>query len=485
MSTVEYDLLLVGTGFATTFFLRSYLDHAPPRARVLVLERGFLFPHAERLKVRRGEPSAYARINEASEATFINATPGKPWFFQTGFGGSSNCWFGCTPRFMPSDFRLRSRYGVAADWPIGYDDLAPYYDRAEEIMAVAGPEDTPFPRSGPYPQPPHLFTPVDDILQQRHGNLYISQPTARARLAVNGRLPCCANAVCGVCPVNAKFTIENSGMGVYEDPRVELRSGAQVFALELEGSTVKAAYFRSRGREETVSAEVYALGANAMFNAHILLSSGDTNPFTGRGLGEQVGVQATILLAGLANVGGSTWVNANGYMLYDGDHRATSAACLIEANNAAYIRNERGKWRDIARFRMIFEDLPSDDNAVTRSSDPLRPEVCYQQEHSAYVQAGVARMKERLPALLADLPVEDIRYDKEFASEAHILGTTRMSDTAATGVVDRHLIHHRYRNLFVLGGGAFPTFSPANPTLTLSALSMFAADRSFGSRSRS
>lgn len=479
MAASKYDIVLVGTGFSTTFFLHSYLERAPGNARVLVLERGFLFPHAERLKAARGEETAFAAINEPSSETFINAT-GKQWRFQTGFGGSSNCWYACTPRLMPNDFHMRTLYGVATDWPVDYDDLEEYYGRAEDLMSISGPADTPFPRSRPYPQPPHLLTPVDEVLSRRFGNLYISQPTARARVAVNGRAACCANAVCSTCPVNAKFTIENSGLGVYEDPRVELRTGAQVYALELQGSTAHRALFRTRdGRDEAVEGEVFALGANAFFNAHILRNSGDSNPFTGRGLGEQHAVQATVLLDGISNVGGSTWVNANGYMLYDGEHRRTAAACLIEANNAPYFRLKRGRWRDMARFRMIFESLPDEMNMVEPSEDLLRPRVTHHGP-GEYVDAGIRRMRELLPELLSDLPVEDILFDQVYSSESHILGTTRMSPTAETGVIDRHLIHHQYRNLFVLGGGGFPTYSPANPTLTICAHAMFAADRTFG-----
>jgi choline dehydrogenase-like flavoprotein len=55
-----------------------------------------------------------------------------------------------------------------------------------------------------------------------------------------------------------------------------------------------------------------------------------------------------------------------------------------------------------------------------------------------------------------------------------------MGDDPETSVVDRHLIHHQVRNLLVLGGSAFPTSSPANPTLTLSALSLWAADHLIG-----
>lgn len=468
-----FDLVVVGTGFASTFFLKAYLERARPGTRVLVLERGHLYPHHERVKERRGEATTYASLNPRWDQTFINQSPRKRWSFQTGFGGSSNCWYGCTPRFLPNDFRMRTLYGVGADWPITYDDLEPHYQRVEELMAIAGPARTPFPKSTPYPLPPHRFTRVDQILQQRYGDLYISQPTARASVPVNNRQACCSSALCAVCPINAKFTIENSGFGVYEDPRVELRMGSQAYALETSGGVVRNVVYRGDGADHTAAGEVVALGANAIFNAHILLNSGDTNPFTGRGLGEQYGVQADVMLDGLTNLGGSTWVNANGYMLYDGPHRATSAACLMESSNHPYVRMERGKWRDMASFRLIFEALPDERNHVAASDDLLRPTVTYL-GHGEYVEAGVERVKRELPQVLADLPVESIRYTPH-GSEAHVLGTTRMSPSPETGVVDRHLIHHAYRNLFVLGSGAYTTYSPNNPTLTLSALSLHAA----------
>ena len=55
-----------------------------------------------------------------------------------------------------------------------------------------------------------------------------------------------------------------------------------------------------------------------------------------------------------------------------------------------------------------------------------------------------------------------------------------MGNDAASSIVDRHLVHHRIRNLLVLGASAFPTASPAYPTLTLSALSLWATDHLLG-----
>jgi choline dehydrogenase-like flavoprotein len=267
-------------------------------------------------------------------------------------------------------------------------------------------------------------------------------------------------------------------MNVYEDARVTLEYGAHVHSLQLTNDVARAVNYIMNGKEQQAEAEVIALGANAIFNANILLNSDDKNPLTGKGLGEQYGLDAAVYLKDLENVGGSTWVNANGYMLYDGEHRKEYAACLMEANNAPYIRLESGKWRNIAVFRMIFEDLPQERNYVGRGQDRLKPEVHFKGP-SSYTLKAVEAMKEKLPAVLSCLPVEKIDFMEPFKTEAHILGTTRMSADAQTGVVDKNMIHHHYRNLFVLGSGSFTTFTPNNPTLTLSALSLLSADRSF------
>jgi choline dehydrogenase-like flavoprotein len=470
----RYDLVVVGTGFASTFFLKKYLSKAKSNTRVLVLERGFLFLREQRLNVLKGADKAYSNLHIDGQDSFVNQTHDKHWYFTLGFGGSSNCWYACTPRFMPSDFKMKTLYGVAHDWPLQYDDLDPYYTEVEMLMDIAGPDETPYPKNSKYPLPPHRFTTVDKIMKQTYGNLYINQPTARASQVVKSRNACCASAVCSVCPVNAKFTIENSGFGVYEDPRVEVQYGAHVISLDLERGIAKNVNYILDNKEHSVAGDAIALGAHALFNAHILLNSGDRHPLTGKGLGEQHGMDVVVHLKDLTNVGGSTWVNANGYMLYDGEHRKEYAACLIESNNAPYIRVEKGKWRNLATFRMIFEDLPQESNYVTTGEDRLKPVVHFK-GISGYTKRAVENMKEKLPQVLSCLPVEDIKFE----SEAHILGTTRMHSDPNLGVTDKHLIHHHYRNLFVLGSGSFTTFTPNNPTLTLSALSLYSADKSF------
>jgi choline dehydrogenase-like flavoprotein len=156
--------------------------------RVLVLERGYLDSHDWQLENERqshgvGESQTSSRIDP--KTTFVNKHPDKhEWVHNPSFGGGSNCWTANTPRFMPSDFEMQSRYGVGVDWPLSYDDLEPFYERAEQLMAISGPNDgSPYPRRSPYPQPPHQFTEPEKLLKAAYPDNFFHIPTARARVA--------------------------------------------------------------------------------------------------------------------------------------------------------------------------------------------------------------------------------------------------------------------------------------------------------------
>ncbi len=466
-----YDLILVGTGFASSFFLAEYLQHAEPRERILVLERGRRNSHDWQLRERRNSD-----IHPAS--TYQRAgRPDKGWNFTVGFGGGSNCWWACTPRFLPSDFRLHSLYGVGRDWPLDYDDLEEHYQAAEEMMQVSGASSGLWPRSRPYPQPPHRLSDPDRLLQRAFPDLYFAQPTARAQQATGRRGVCCGNGVCNLCPVDAKFTVDNGLAHLFEDPRVELLLEAEVDRVETRGDVATGVVWRRRGGEERAAGDLVALGANALFNSAILLRSSLDHPLLGRRLSEQLAFNVYVDLDGVDNFQGSTVITGHGYMLYDGEHRRDHGACLIEGwNQPDRLRWEPGRSRQLLRLKGIVEDLPRPTNRVTLSpQDPRLPLAAFD-DYSDYAYRGVEAAVAAMPEVLAALPVE--AYDVERTpggTESHILGTTVMGEDPQQSVVDRHLVHHRLRNLAILGGGAFPTTSPSNPTLTICALSLWSA----------
>ena len=470
---MAFDMIIVGTGFAGAFFLRGILQHLPRTARVLVLERGG--PYGD--GASGGVPP-----DLLPERVLDLQGNAKPWIFSLAYGGGTNCWWGNTPRMLPADFETATRYGVGRDWPLGYDDLEPFYSEAETVMQISGGGETDlFPRSRPFPQPPHRATDPERILMQQHPGMMLPLPTARARRATATRPACCASSICTSCPIGAKFRVPQDIPGLFEDPRVELRLGAEVLALDMQGGTVRGVLYRDRTGEHRVQSDAVAVAANAFFNTAILLRSGIAHPMLGRRLHEQIAWAATANLKGVRNFSGSTSTTGHGYMLYDGAHRREAAACLIETWNAPALRPEPGRWLEILPMKFVFEALPRDEDRVELPDADARPRVTYDAEPDAYVLAGLDRAKRALPEILSSLPVEDVTWDSApFSFEAHNLGTVVMGDDPATSVVDAGLRHHRLDNLFVLGGSAFPTGAPANPSLTISALSLRAADLAFG-----
>ncbi len=465
-----YDVAIVGTGFAGAFFLMRLLERTP-QARVIVLERGRRNDHAWQIEHRQSSDLLAEDLFRRSGDT------SKTWNFTVGFGGGSNCWWANTPRMLPADFALRRRFGVGADWPLAYDDLAPYYEQAEQVMAIAGPADAwPFPRNGPYPQPPHRFNDPERALKRAYPDLFFAAPTARARVATETRPACCANGVCNLCPIQAKFTVANELGHLYEDPRVTLLLGADVQALETSGGRAAAVVYRKDGAEHRVRADRVVLAANALFNPAILMRSGIAHPLLGRRLHEQVGVVAEAHLDGLDGFQGSTSVTGHGYMLYADDaRRRQKAACLIETWNVGLLRPDPGKWRQVLHLRLVLEDLPDDANRVELDGD--MPRVVFA-GHSDYALRGVRDLHADLTRVLAPLPLERLIVTPTIEpTESHILGTTVMGRDPGDSVVDPDCVHHGVRNLVVLGGSVFPTGAPANPTLTIAALALRAADR--------
>jgi choline dehydrogenase-like flavoprotein len=464
----KYSLILVGTGFASTFFLREALRHAKPGDRILVLERGDDLPYDWKVANRRNSPVRFDDL-------FHNRTPNKPWIQNIAFGGGS-CWTGNSPRLHPSDFRTASLYGVGVDWPIDYAELEPYLCEAEEAMGIAGAANPNYPRSRPYGSPAHALNAFDRLMQARHGDLYTAMPSARASQAQAGRPSCCNNGVCSVCPIGAKFQIDLHMREPYQDPRVSLLTGAEVLQVDIEGERARGVLYRRDGREQRASGDIVAMGAHAVMTPYLLLRSGLTDAALGRYLNEQRNIAVRINLRGVKNFGGGQRVTGLGLMFLNNADRGQVPGCLIEGYNVPWLRAETGRWREVAHVQFALEDTTSADNRVTVGADG-RPEVTYVGQ-SDYLLRGLAAIEARLETMLEGLPVEDYLIESDVdapGGAAHIQGTTRMGRDPATSVVDDGLVHHRVRNLLALGSGVFPTCPAANPTLPLSALSIRAA----------
>jgi choline dehydrogenase-like flavoprotein len=479
----HYEVVVVGTSFASSFFLLRYLEHASPGARILVLERGNEDSKAWQLTNRK-----HSSIEP--EEVYENDNPLKDWFTSPGFGGNSKCWMGGTTRMMPGDFQLKSRYGVGWDWPVSYDDLEPHYCTAEQVMLVSGPTDSPMPRSAPFPQPGHRFSDPDVLLKKRFPDGWYQMATARASVPNSQRGVCCATGWCGLCPVDAKFTIQNGLPSLYKDSRIVLRLRSEVQTIDTAAGIVQGVNYIQEGVPKRATGDLIVLGASALFNPHILLRSGFDHPLIGRRLHEQLPVYVTVDLKGVKCYNGSTVLSGLGYLFYEGEHRRDHAACMIETWSSPFaarpydtLRLESGKWNERLIMGFLFDDIPSDSNTVTISPGNPRLAKVNFTDYSDYAMRGARQIPRMVDKLSEALPIERLVSATIGTTAAHIQGTVVMGNDPSTSVVDRYLVHHKYRNLLVLGSSSYPTASPAYPSLTVSALSLWSADHLLGRNS--
>lgn len=172
----------------------------------------------------------------------------------------------------------------------------------------------------------------------------------------------------------------------------------------------------------------------------------------------------------------------------EGDWFPGSIVHLVQAGNAGKQLQE--KLKDHAARQITLnsacEQLPIKSNRVSVAKaapddiEVARPMIAYQiHNDGGYVKRSFRKIIELHKAVFAALGVEHSKLqddDSIFGGSGHIMGTTRMGNDPKNSVVDRDCRSHVYRNLFVLGSSVFPTSSTANPTSTVAALALRAAD---------
>ena len=192
-------------------------------------------------------------------------------------------------RYMPQDFRMRSTYGAPAgssleDWPITYDDLEPFYDKAEYEIGVSGDySGTPFhgPRRRDLPMPPLPPNREFDILEpaaKRLGLHPFHLPMVRNSVPYNGRGPCMrCRWCCGfACEVDAKNGSQNTVIPIaLNTGNCELRTEcmAKEILTDDRGRALGVAYFDERGHLQQQPADIVIVSACAIESARLLLNS--------------------------------------------------------------------------------------------------------------------------------------------------------------------------------------------------------------------
>lgn len=196
-------------------------------------------------------------------------------------------WGARVARFHPKDFEMDTRHGLAEDWPIGYEDLKPYYAGAETEFGVAGADDNPFgpPRDKPYPMDAFPRSHSDSIFAAACEDLGItvhSVPHARNSEVYDGRSQCVGYKTCSpVCPSGAKYSADVQVRKAESNgARLIDRAVVQRLEHDASGERVTGAVYRTPDGDEHVQrADEFVLAAGGIENPRLLLlSASDRHP---------------------------------------------------------------------------------------------------------------------------------------------------------------------------------------------------------------
>jgi choline dehydrogenase-like flavoprotein len=430
-------------------------------------------------------------------------------------------------RFMPQDFRMRSTYGAPEgssleDWPISYDDLEPFYDKAEHEIGVSGDVSTdPFhgPRKRDLPMPPLSPNKELEILwpaAKRLGLHPFDVPMLRNSVPYNGRGPCMrCRWCCGfACEVDAKNGSQNTVIPIaLSTGNCELRTECMVREIltDSSGRATGVTYIDSRGNSLEQYADIVIVSSAAIESARLLLNS--KSRLFPNGLGnryDQVG----------RNLQGHHYTGAVGYFDYDvyDDLGPGVSVGICDYNHGTpglhgggmlaneftrlpYQMTDRlppgtpswglahkqamRQWHKRAIIIMgPTQQIPSANARITldpRVRDKYGIPVARLEGnvHPHTYEIG-DRQSERAVAWLKEagaIHVSAMNWHSEIVSAGqHQAGTCRMGADPRGSVVNQDCQLHDVDNVFVIDGSVHVTNGGFNPVLTIMANAYRASD---------
>lgn len=431
-------------------------------------------------------------------------------------GGSTLHFTGESHRLHPAAFQMRSRFGVAADWPLSYADLEPYYCRVEELVGVAGPLDQGARwRSRPFPQAAHPLCWASQTLGRGAKALGLGwQANSRAALsAPMGDRPACN--YCGACQKGCPRGDKGSADVTFipaalASGRCQIRFGNPVVRIEAGRNDRIAAVLvgRADGTLERIVTPMLVLALGAVETPRLLLASdnlGNDSGQIGRNFMETVGVTVSALhpepqhgRRGLPsdaicwdfNAPDAIPGVAGGCRLYNATGEVGVAGLWTHAQRAVpgWGRQHRHAMRQAFGHAVtvgaIGESLPNDGSHVTL--DPQQRDafgIPLARIAAGLEPAEVARLRfmaAKARELLAASGAAEIfeSYSTwDFFNSSHVFGTCRMGGDAATSVVNRDCRSHRWLNLYVTDASVFPSSGGGEaPSLTIQALALHMVD---------
>ena len=504
---MSFDAIVIGSGFGGAMAARVLVLAG---WRVLMLERGGW--------VERG-PQNWAQENVGEltphycrGAPYRQLRGGRDLGAYFCVGGPSVFYGGVSLRFREGDFEPDREIAgdSGARWPVRYADLEPHYAAAERILGVsgvAGEDPTEPPRSGPYPHPAADVAPVTRRIERAARDLGLNPfrlPLAINRVAAEGRGACEACGTCDgfACAVGAKNDLATAVIGPLVRQGLRLETGAVVTRLLTDGRRVTGVEVAARdsGERTVYRAREVILAAGALGTPHLLLASelAGLNPGA-QVVGRYLQRHYNEILFGIfptpPNPGGGFHKQIGIHDLYFGhpsvptppgklgglQQLPTPPLGLVRAELPRLVGAMVAPWvKHLTGLLVMAEDQPVYENRVLLDEGAADrygvPRLLISHRHTSRdlaAGAALARVAGRVLRRAGALAC----YRHRVATFSHAVGTVRMGTDRHTSALDADCRYRGLENLTVVDASVMPTSAAVNPSLTISAIALRAAER--------
>ncbi len=496
MRNERYDVIIIGSG-AGGGTIAHALSSTP--ARILLLERGEFVPQ----EPENADPTAvWKHLRYRTPEHWLDGE-GREFRPYTHYcvGGNTKFWGSVMYRLRREDFQeVAHADGVSPAWPIDYETLAPYYDRAERLYQVHGEGggDPTEPPRGPYPFAPVAHAPrmAEIVGELRRMGLHPStlplgllrpgEPDGCLLCNTCNSFPCRHHAkseadVCCVRPATQRPTV-TLWTGAFAHRLLTDPSGRRVEAVEVE----------RHGERLRVEAPLVIVACGAVNSAALLLrSASDRHP---DGLANSSGLVGRRYMAHLATMMQGfnplrrndtvfqKTVAINDYYLRGPDTDYPLGQIQSQGRTHGVMAQIVVPWIPlwaydawVARgvdWLAMSEDLPDDQNRVTVERDG-RIRLWYRPNNLKAHRRLVRETKRILRKLGAWAIVEHSHYAQ---NTTHQCGTLCFGTDPRRSVLDTWCRAHDVENLFVVDASFFPSSAAVNPALTIVAQALRVAD---------
>ncbi len=457
----------------------------------------------------RNRPADYPMNLDAAEVT--------PIMF-AGVGGARLLYGAHWMRLLPSDFRVKTLDGICDDWPIEYDELAPYYDRVGAFIGVAGMDGDPAYPAFEYNMPPHPLgrggLRMAKALNTLDWHWWVGAnaiPTARHKAMEK----CVRWGVCETgCPAGAKASFDLAYWPHAMAAGAKIITGARAseITLDARGRADGVVWIDRKGATHKQRAGVVILAANGIGTPRLMLMSQSGKHPNGLGntsglVGKNLMLHPNNEVLGLYDEPLESWKGPAGQPIYSLEFYETELSrgfyrgskmnlmpvpsilrFLADFDDLPFDQRWGRSVHDLAKYAGSvlswagnIEDLPEEhnrvtlDSSLTDSSGLPAPKIEYKISANTKksLDFSLARMVDMHKAAGAD-HVFSHNLWKE--APGHLLGTARMGHDPERSVVNAFGRSHDVKNLFIVDGSVMVTSGAMNPTATITALSLRASE---------